>query len=131
MNQVVSEWPIFYPPNTPPAEAVTTTGTAFRLVTNNPPLRDDFCSTYEESPERRFKDDRGHSLACGTSHFSELKDIQKKRNLFPKLRSKKIAEGLLNSSFGVMLSTFEPSHFTVWYKRTSSPQGVFKVLESV
>ena len=130
MNQAVSEWPTFYPPNTPPADAVITFGPAFRLVTNDPPLREDFCSTYEESPKRHFPDTQSYCLACGTSHFAELKDIQKKRNLFPKLRSKKIAEGQLHSSLGVMLSTFEPSHFTVWYRYTSNPQGVFKVLES-
>lgn len=131
MNNVVAEWPDFYPDNTPPQEATPTNGQSFRLVDSNPPTRDDFRSTIEETPHRNFRDEMTKICACGTSQFGKLEDIQKKRKLFPKLRNKLIAEGQLEPAHGKMLNTFEPSHHTVWYRLTAQPQFNFSVLENI
>lgn len=124
----MADWPEFYPENTPPSKAVATEGISFRLVDEHPPTREDFRSTYEEYPNRKFNQST-IANACGTSQFRELKDIQKKRKLFPPLRNKKIAMGELVPALGLTMETFEPTHHTVWYLKSAQPQVIFEVLK--
>lgn len=131
MTQALPEWPDYYESDTPPKSAVSASGSSYRLVDNNPPIREDFRSTYEEFPERKYPSISDFICACGTSHYSELEEIIKKKNLFPKLRSKKVAQGNLNSTLGMMLDTFEAKHYTIWYRITAQPQAFFKVLELI
>lgn len=126
----MSEWPAYFPDNTPPVDATPASGLSFRLVDNNPPERSDFKSTYEEFAKRKYTSESEFINACGTSHFGQLDDIKRKKRLFPKLRNKHIAKGELFPELGKMKQTFEPSHFTVWYKLSALPQTIFVVLES-
>jgi len=128
MSSLMADWPEYFPENTPPSQAVVTEGLSFRLVDNHPPRREDFRSTYEEYPKRKFSNSALIS-ACGTSQFRVLKDILKKRELFPPLRSKKVAKGVLEPSLGMTMETFEPTHHTVWYLTSAQPQTIFEVLK--
>lgn len=129
MNQVINDWPDYYPEGTPPADAIDTKGLVFRLVDYTPPRQSDFRSTYEEAPERKYQSNDEFILACGTSHYTDFEDIKSVRNLFPKLRKKMIASGNLSNHMGKMKKTLKDSHCTVWYKQATAPHANFSVVE--
>lgn len=131
MNQAVIEWPQNYPPNVPPASSKPAVGDSYRLVNNNPPIRNDFATSREDGLVREPHDALTIACSYGTSQFWKIEDIKRTRKLFPKLRKKLIAFGDLTPSYGNMLDTFKPSHHTVWYKITAQPQESFNVLEGV
>lgn len=129
MNQVINDWPNYYPEGTPPSDAVDTKGLVFRLVDFTPPEPSDFQSTYEEAPKRKYHSNEEFILACGTSHYTNFEDIKSVRNLFPKLRKKMIASGNLSGNMGKMKQTLEGSHYTIWYKQAAFPHANFSVVE--
>tara|TARA_Y100001968_G_scaffold331641_1_gene386956 strand:- start:1456 stop:1863 length:408 start_codon:yes stop_codon:yes gene_type:complete len=124
-------WPDFFPSDVPPSASEPTSGISFRLVDNDPPIRKDFESTYEENPSRLKVDSSQLDRDCcyGTSQFKDINDIRKKKRLFPKLRAKLIAVGELEPSMGKMMDTYKPSHHTIWYFSSAQPQLYFTVTE--
>lgn len=125
-----SEYPI-YPKEfkklaIPPKDAHDTDGEFYRLVCCTPPAADCFYPTYIEQPGRESKcdNDEARLMVCGTSFFSDIKQIKRKRSIFKKaLGKKKIAHGMLKPYMGKMKKTGESGHYTAWLKNES---GVFK-----
>lgn len=121
------EWPDYYPENCPPAEAEPASGTVYRLVRHNPPQAEDFLSTWEEFPGR-FQE--LNIRICGTSVYTDLKDIDRLKDRVPQLRSRKTAKGELNQHLGRTQRTeaVEKSHITWWIPLGVKPWLVFEVI---
>ena len=129
MGNGTSIWPPYYPLNVPPAEAIDTSGTAFRLVRSIPPAAIDFRSTFEDYKARGqpLPTERPFWQACGTSLHTELEGSRVTRARFPPLRERRIVVGQLAITHGKMMSTagFHSSHITVWFRVDAAPETSF------
>ena len=117
-------WPAFFPPGVPPADATPATGIAFRLVRALPPLADDFRATVEEFPERLYEgEDRVN--ACATSFHTHIEASQRTRKRYKGLRERRIARGLLVADLGAQKLTGGAAHLRVWLFVEATPHLVF------
>lgn len=118
-----------FPEQCPPSDARQDELEVFRLVSNNPPISDDFLPTRRERPHQKFS---GVELcnACGVSVFKEINDLLKKQEKYKKLKGKKIAKGIITKNDGLVKETGEPSHMT-WWLQTSEPHKTFSEVKNV
>ena len=122
-------WPDYFPKQCPPADARQDELTVFRLVSNCPPVREDFLPTVIEYPHRDFSEDQ-ICLACGVSVFKNKSDILKKKNRYAPLKAKKIAQGTIQASDGLVKETGQHSHIT-WWLQTDQPHSAFQEVADV
>lgn len=104
------------PENCPPADAISPDSkTFYRLVSNNPPVDDDFRSQRKLFPARQFNVDECQALSL--SVFSDVESI-KQILKFKTHKNKKIAQILLAAADGVVKQTGNTvSHYS-WWKTT-------------
>lgn len=121
-------WPDFYPADCPPAEAVPASGTVYRLVKHDPARAEDFKSVFEDNP-RRFKN-RPTIKNCGLSVHRDSQDSERLKKRVRIFKSRRIAEGKVNPTLGVILNTpsKEESHHTWWVPLGAEPWLVFDVI---
>ena len=121
-------WPDFYPADCPPAEAVPASGTVYRLVKHDPARAEDFKSVFEDNP-RRFKN-RPTIKNCGLSVHRDSQDSERLKKRVRIFKSRRIAEGKVNPTLGVILHTpsKEESHHTWWVPLGAEPWLVFDVI---
>lgn len=95
-------WPDWYPKDCPPKDAKPPTGqVVFRLVRNDPPLREDFNAPLQEYPNLSGP---GLETAAAVSVNSAWEDLLRLRSRIPKFRKRRfIARGALESGSGVIL----------------------------
>lgn len=132
-------WPTFFPNNCPPSDAVTKKINVFRLVGNNPPIEDDFLSSYQQNPKRKYGRPNGeipilaYGLSCFTDyhHAIEQGRILSKTPYYRK-RSKLnlVASGHTEPECGVVKETPREfsSHVTYWLHQDASIVNHFKVI---
>jgi len=121
---VTKMWSEYYPEDCPPDEARHDQTEAYRLTNQFPPNAEDFLPTIVESPPHRKFNDEDLCNACGTSVFTNIKDIKKKRKRYKPLRNKTIVKGIINEEDGVILETYQKSHLT-WWLETETPHMNF------
>lgn len=123
-------WPDYFPEQCPPVEARNEELRVFRLVSQNPPTKEDFLPTTIEQPHRDF-DAKDFCFACGVSVFKNIADIRSKMARYKALRKKQIAVCIIQKNDGLVLESFSGSHVT-WWLKTDSPQSTFRaVVEDV
>ncbi|HHX8321780.1 TPA: hypothetical protein ACVOYR_000452 [Vibrio alginolyticus] len=125
----MSDYPDYYPDDMPPKDAIAASGTAFRLVNSNPPVKTCFSSTLEENPGRKAKKPTDREMLYGSSLFTQKKEALKKKKLFKPLRQKLLSTGALIEDDGVMKETGGHHHVTVWFKTDSEPHTRFECIE--
>lgn len=119
-------WPEYFPPSCPPLEAQPDNFVAFRIVSSNPPAKQDFESHY--IAKIKFSPDK-LCLACGLSIFRSLNDVNLVRKRYKPLREKLIAQGSITANDGVVLQTGPANHWT-WWTNTVTCHAGFSVIES-
>lgn len=124
------QFPADFPPFCPPEEATAVERQVYRLVTHDPPFREDFISTKQEQAHKVF---RGQKLcqACGVSVYSDIDDAIKTRAFFQHLQSKKVAVGVTVPEYGKSLETpgYSDTHLTWWLYTDAQPQTAFQVCD--
>ena len=121
------EWPDFYPPNCPPAEAESASGTVYRLVQHNPAQAEDFKTPWEEY---RSEFEPPTIDNCGISVHTDRQDSEQLRSRIRKFRRRQIAEGALNPTLGMIQHrpSLEKSHHAWWIPIGAEPWVVFNVI---
>ncbi|MHB1236601.1 MAG: hypothetical protein ACYCY7_03465 [Gallionella sp.] len=113
----------------PPHEARREELLAYRLVSNDPPIKDDFLPTYMEHPHREFPPKQ----LCNTRGVSVFKNehaAHKKKVRFPKgLGDKSIASGKIYEKDGKVMETGSSHHMT-WWLETETPHLNFSLVKN-
>lgn len=123
-------WPDYFPEQCPPSQARGEELRVFRLVSQNPPTKEDFLPSIIEQPHRKF-DTEEFCCACGVSVFKDIADVKVKMARYKALRKKQIAMCEIKEQDGLILETFSGSHVT-WWLRTDTPHSTFReVVENV
>ena len=128
-------WPNYFPDDCPPEDAKEKNICVYRLVNHNPPTSEDFLSTYELQPGRRFNN---LSLACGISCYTDYEQAVQQNELLSKstyfirknLPKMKLAKGHTDPRCGVVKETPAsfPSHVTYWLRKNVSVEHHFEVI---
>lgn len=102
---------------------------AYRLVSNDPPTKNDFLPTYMEYPHREFEP----KVLCnsrGVSVFKNEHAAHKKRIRFSKgLGDKSIASGKIYEQDGRVMETGSSHHMT-WWLETETPHQNFSLVKN-
>lgn len=108
------------PSDCPPAaaEELTAEMVVFRIVSNRPPVVEDFFSQRRERPHARFH--LPECLVCGASVFANA-DTPTKNLKLPKFRGKRVAKVKLTSGSGYIKNTLGAYHYTFWPFRAFDP----------
>jgi len=126
-------WPEHYPPQCPPQAATQASGVVYRFIDGRIPSEGDFLSHHERQPDKKWEP--MECQARGLSILRTLDDCNTMRKGIPALRKKRIAEGTLASTDGLIVPT--PSnlcngHCTWW--RHKAPKEVcsyFTILDEI
>ncbi|MBE3861508.1 hypothetical protein HJ170_18245 [Vibrio parahaemolyticus] len=89
----MSDYPDYYPDDMPPKDAIAASGTAFRLVNSNPPVKTCFSSTLEENPGRKAKKPTDREMLYGSSLFTQKKRSAQKEEFVQTSSTKAIVNG--------------------------------------
>lgn len=115
---LTADWPDFYPPQCPPADAQAAFGHYFRLVDDTPPSGEDTMTHVElKSVGKRYKNkDFGDQqcMAAGFSVFDELAAAERTRKSVGPLRKKKVAKVDVTGPGAVKQTGSNLSHHTWW-----------------
>jgi hypothetical protein len=123
------QWPDYFPPDCPPAEAQLASGQVYRLIKAENPTSQDFKSYREIYPTRKF--DMPECIVCGLSVYRDVGDITRLKARVPAMRKLQTATGELDASLGKILHTSgrEKSHHTWWVAMGAKPWLVFNVVQ--
>ena len=110
----------------PPINARNDEVVAYRLVSNSPPVKEDFLPAFMEYPHRDFKPWE-FCISRGVSVFTNENAIHKKRKRYKNLQAKLIAIGNILREDGRVLETCSKYHMT-WWLETDTPHRNFKLL---
>lgn len=104
-------FPVNWPADCPPNDAVDAEGIVFRIVKIEPVTADDMASHHETGKLLKAP----ACLRCGLSVFREIQDAFHQRQLIPKL-GKLVAKATLQASHGKTKLTDgkQPTHTTWW-----------------
>jgi hypothetical protein len=97
----------------PPAEAAPGKFIVYRLVDNIPIKVGDIWSYRALYPARVFSDE---CIARACSVFADYKDLKRLRKM-PKFKMKRIVVINIDEKDGVLLKTFDSSHFFWWISK--------------
>lgn len=119
-------WPKHYPLQCPPQTAMQASGVIFRFINGQMPSERDFLSHYERQPDKKWEPNE--CQARGLSVLRTLDDCNAMRKGIPALRKKRIANGSLSSTDGLIGST--PSnvcngHHTWWLNKTQKEVSLY------
>ena len=119
------KFPVDWPTNCPPPDAVDADGHVFRLVKHDPPQAEDTASHLETGRLPKAPP----CLRCGLSVFREIRDAVHQRQLLPKLGSL-IAQATLLAEHGKTKLTMgsQPSHTTWWAYQGVNRASLFTVI---
>lgn len=108
-------WPPHFPEACPPDDSIEANGDVYRLVSGEPPKKEDFVSHWIKYPEKRKQYEAlGRACeACGLSVFRSSEDAQRISRRVQHL-PKKISVATLDPSMGRMKNTFSAEHYTWW-----------------
>jgi hypothetical protein len=120
-------WPKDFPSNVPPTGAADTSGTAYRLVANNPPAASDFVGHNQEPHKKQSKNLKPADY--GTSMSRDINFVEFARHSFKAQRNKKIAKGTLASLHGKMSVVNPKSHFEAWLREKTGVEACFEVVK--
>ena len=133
------QWPEWFPPGCPPADANHASGTFYRLVGNDPPAPDDFTPGFLLFPGRNFckrpQPTHGVSrlfMACGLTVFRAKEDATRMKEIVPRLRNKFLAGGELMPDLGKIKHTPHHegcSHHCWWVPNGMDPTHRFTVID--
>ena len=128
MNQELMRFPIDWPNECPPNDAVPAEGTVYRLVKNNPCEQNDFRS-HRELGKLPNADP---CLRCGLSVFRDIADAKHQHCAYPKLGNF-IARANVNATHGRTKLTQgqQPSHTTWWPHEDIERHTLFTHLEEI
>lgn len=123
-------FPDYFPEGCPPEEATDAEIELYRFCTQSPPCEEDFCSYYEQNPQRY----EGVIQAYGLSVLPSADECLKALRKSPVLRAKYkyIATGANNPSRGKTLQTpgrISPRHITWWVYKDVKPHTFFVICE--
>ncbi len=129
------QWPIHFPSECPPSAAMPASGVFYRAVKNTPPRAEDFCSVWQQSPQRAQRMvTNGERTLCetmGLSLYADLPDFQRCVELFPKIGDR-IAIVKPTGGSGKILATgvrFN-SHHTWWVAQNCNPAAMASVISN-
>ena len=123
-------YPSHFPPNCPPSAATEHAGVLYRFVDHLPPTSADFVSYLLTKGAEAFEVNT-RCKASGLSVFKVADDAKAAANAVPSLRKKTLAEGAVNSAWGVVAPTSgQPGHHTWWVPDGKEPHTLFTVLEA-
>lgn len=122
-------WPLFFPPDCPPAASCPAAGQVYRFIAGIEPEPEDFRPHREIYPDRDF----GPALckSCGLSVFTRIEDLESLRRRVPAYRGRRAARGALAPEMGLTLPTPSQggsSHVTWWVPLGISPWKSFRTL---
>lgn len=103
-------WPPHFPEACPPDDSIEANSDVYRLVSGEPPKKEDFVSHWIKYPEKR-KHYEVLGEACGLSVFRSSEDAQRISRRVQHL-PRKISVATLDSSMGRMKNTFSANHYT-------------------
>lgn len=110
----------------PPTNARNDEVVVYRLVSGNPPIKNDFLPTYIEYPHRHFKPEE-FCVAQGVSVFTNENAANNKRARYKNLKAKLTAIGRILKEDGRVLETCSKHHMT-WWLETDTPHRNFKLV---
>ena len=112
----------------PPTNARNDEVVVYRLVSGNPPTKEDFLPTCMDKsfPHREFTPEK-LCIARGVSVFTNEHAIEKKRKRYQNLNAKLIAIGTVFREDGRVLETCSKFHLT-WWLETDVPHRNFKLV---
>ena len=113
-------------------EAKPASGKIYRLVRRDPAQERDFKSLFEENPQG-FKDESNIiiCIGCGLSVHTDLRDSERLKKRVRKFKNRRIAEGELNPTLGMIQHTPSSrfkSHHTWWIPIESEPWVIFHII---
>jgi hypothetical protein len=109
--QVAPEWPSFFPPTCPPADAEPASGEVFMLI-HVPPQPKDFDSHVERRIQVHDRPCQRSSLSVGRT----AKWCEQTRLVSPGLREKVVHKATLEPKHGVIKQTNRPGHYSLWIR---------------
>lgn len=115
------EWLEELPKSCPPETAQFFSGFLYRLVDNIPPQHIDIASNYALFPGKVFPNiPECTQRAC--SVYNSKEECKKQRK-YSRLKNKKLIAFIFDNNFGLVMNTFNDSHFSWWVLRSFSPNS--------
>ena len=116
-------FPNTWPSDCPPPDAVDAEGEVFRIVNHDPPVDDDFLTSFETGTFPR----RAACVRCGLSVHRILADAVHTKTKYPKLGNR-IAKGTLAKELGKTKQTGQASHTTWWVYESVNRASIFALV---
>lgn len=98
----------------------------YRLVSNDPPTKNDFLPTCVEYPHRSFRPE-DHCVSQSVSVFTNVEALENKKTRYKNLKEKFIAIGHILREDGQVLETCSEHHLS-WWLETDMPHRNFKLV---
>jgi hypothetical protein len=129
-------WPLTFPAQCPPEDALSSGGySVYCFVGNDPPRKEDFLSQRQRNPGRKpYSPAEVECKANGISVFTRLDDLYLLRGSVKKFRQMQPAQATLGEEIGVIKHTpgkgrgNDDSHYTLWLEIAAEPETVFRTL---
>ncbi|MCK5172430.1 MAG: hypothetical protein KAR47_03515 [Planctomycetes bacterium] len=128
------KFPKYFPTQCPPGDCSEVSGTFYRVIKGDIPVREDFLPHWLLRPHKQkdwIKNGKACE-ACGLSMNPTLEDLKRKGDFVPSLRDRNIAKGTLEPGMGKIKSTpsrIDATHHTWWVPGSiKDPSVFFKVV---